>query len=300
MTSRQIKFVIGIPTVRRSYDYLPVTLDSIISQIPVVDRAQVEIVLFNADLPPEHHAQVAALSQTYRPLIDIGFLTILTNPCGHPQLIERFSHADACGDNVSYGQWAAKLVLDCVYLLNFCATRGTYYLHLEDDVIAAEGFWSTFTGWFETHFVQRHDWLTLSLYSPYRMTDRQRYPMSRFYGAIGLLFRCGDLPRLATYMAGVFDQAPLDWLIRDFIIETGGAAYVHAPPLFQHVGLISSLTQKVQLAEAPAFQEGAARRGWRFVQGLHTLLRYRPTGAWPFIRHRLCRWIRRRLMTKSS
>lgn len=248
MRVRKPKFVIGIPTVRRDTDYLLNTVDSLVGQIPADHRDQIELVVFNAELPPENHQQITRLTEKHHALIEAGFLTLIDNPEGHRQLPTDSSH----GDPARY--WTMKLVLDAVFLIKACRDRGDYYLHLEDDVIAATSFWPRFQGWFDEHFAERDDWFALALYSPYPMIDRQRYEED-ITGFIALLFRCRDLHSLTTFLERHFERRPLDGLLNDYIRKTGSVVYAHIPSLFQHIGLVSSEQKKIQPLKSYTFQE---------------------------------------------
>lgn len=44
------------------------------------------------------------------------------------------------GDSLKRVKWRSKQNLDTIYLMAYAQTRGTYYLMLEDDVIAEENY----------------------------------------------------------------------------------------------------------------------------------------------------------------
>jgi len=62
-----------------------------------------------------------------------------------------------------------------------------------------------------------------------------------------MIFRESDhLDEMMTYIDNMFDESPIDWLIRDWtkehVHETG--VYLKVPNLFQHTGVVSSLAEK--------------------------------------------------------
>jgi hypothetical protein len=166
------KLVIGIPTVRRHRDYLLETVDALIMNIPKQVRAQVELIVFNADVSPEQHVQVGNLAARHAALIESGFLTILTNPGGHPELGGRSSSFEKPAvKRWENKAWEVKLTLDATYLMRYGAERGDYYLHLEDDFLAADGFYQRLVEWFDRNFAGRSDWGMLTVYAPYNFQD---------------------------------------------------------------------------------------------------------------------------------
>lgn len=170
-SSDQPTFVFGIPTVRRRVDYLSEVVDALVAAIPPDERDRARIVIFNAEVPPAQHPAVAEIRRRYRPLIEEDFLRVLSDPDA-----VRLRPAHEPGQAARYEAWRAKLIRDCAFLMEACATLGTYYIHVEDDTICAPGFWPEFTGWFERHFAHRDDWFMLALFHPYDVPILHRTP----------------------------------------------------------------------------------------------------------------------------
>lgn len=152
-------------------------------------------------------------------------------------------------------RWRAKQVLDYAYLLELAGNwrrdgrKAEFYIQMEDDVNCAWHYLTEIAWWLHHFFYQRTDWYLLSYYTAEGFDDHEAYSALRFYGFIGQLSRIGDLPSLCQFYRDNFDVAPVDWLLRDFVLAqqrlTGRfQLYVHYPPLFQHVGTVSSLDGK--------------------------------------------------------
>jgi hypothetical protein len=297
MASTSPQFVIGIPTVRRDRDYLLETFDRLLEQIPPDERARVAIVVFNADPEPALHSQCRELADRHAALIESGFLTILRNPKGYPELPDDRPASDGADRTAAYDRWKTKLLLDAVYLFNFCTDRGEYYIHLEDDVVVANGFLERLRAWLDTDLARSDEWSIVSLFSTLhyfrdsRSSPPRSVPMTdlprAFNSATALLFRCRDLRRISDFMARHHNQDPLDWTLGRFLVETGGCAYCCVPSLVQHNGVISSLSGKVELEFAPSFPEPFAPRMKRYCSQLLTLLRFHPGSITGLIRWRL-------------
>ena len=301
MVSTNARFVIGIPTVRRKHDYLLETFDTLLGQITPEERARVAIVVFNAESDPALHRQCRQLADRHAALIESGFLTIVTNPHGHPKLSGDLPAGNVAEDGTAARKhWESKLLLDAVYLFNFCMDRGEYYIHLEDDGVVADGFWTRLHAWLDTDLARSDEWVIVSLFSTLRDSGnpRDRPPGSvlmtglprTFGSSTGLLFRCRDLRRICDFLVRHYAKDPLDWTLGRFLVETGGCAYYCMPPLVQHAGVISS-SGKLELQFAPSFPESFARWMKRYCSQFLTLLRFHPGS--------IREWIRRRIGLRS-
>eukprot|EP00741_Cyanophora_paradoxa_P004283 tig00000792_g4158.t1 len=269
------RFVFGIPTVSRYKNYLVDTMNSVMRGVPEADRQRVKFVVLNGQEPPEAHSAVAALRSARRADLDSGHLTIIEKRGGHAEMNGTLKRTH--GDSIERVRWrskqapppaplpAAPLKLPSsslplchpylAYILYGPYLRppaGEYYIQLEDDVVAAAGWFTEMESWTRKHFARRCDWLMLSFYTPYRIADREEYT-GGFWGFIGQLYRTGDLPGIARHFRARFDESPVDWLMDEYARSSRRAIFAHAPSLFQHVGTVSSLPGKVQDAKAPDF-----------------------------------------------
>jgi glycosyl transferase family 54 (putative N-acetylglucosaminyltransferase) len=289
------RLVIGIPTVRRRRDYLLETVDALITNIPRQARPRVELIVFNADVPPEKHVRVGDLANRYAALLKSGFLSILTNPHGHPELSSRPSVLAQPPADWQKQAWNAKLTLDAAYLMRHGAERGDYYLHVEDDFLAADGFYGRLVGWFDQNFAGRRDWGMLTLYAPYDFQDCQQYPLERFVTSSGILFRGCDLLALAEALRSRHQLLPVDNLIARLLSEANRPVYVCVPSLFQNMGIISTWEGKVGLSRSPTFHEPATRRVAHDLREVVDIIRYRRRATWYVLRARVRkpRWLQR-------
>lgn len=299
---RDSRLVIGIPTVSRDRDYLLETVGSIVAGVPAVARGGVEVVVFNAEAEPDRHKGVARLLAAHGDLVRAGFLHVAANPDGHAELrgwrppaaevIRDRPHLGLKLDRLddeglrAWSRWETKLALDAAYLMQHAAPRGDYYLHVEDDFVAAPGFYRRLVAWVDEHFARRDDWSMLSLFTPFHVEDRQEYPLHRFYGSSGMLFRTGDVAVLAAELRARFDERPFDHLVGRILAEWGRPVYACAPALFRHVGLVSSFAEKATVEPIRPLH-GSPKRG--ALGDLLDVLRYRPWAIARFVRHRILR-----------
>ena len=81
-------------------------------------------------------------------------------------------------------------------MFQYSANLSTYYIQLEDDVIAAPGFVPAIKDYI---YKQKSHWAVLEFSE---------------LGFIGKLFRSTDLPKLTKFMMTFYEEQPIDWLIR--------------------------------------------------------------------------------------
>jgi N-Acetylglucosaminyltransferase-IV (GnT-IV) conserved region len=281
------RLVIGVPTVPRHSDYVERTVDSIVAGIPPGAWNRVEIVVFDATQPPVRHAAVARIEARYREQIELGRLTILRNECGYPQLqVDPVGGTDR-EEPARRSFWQRKLVLDFVHLARFCAQRGDYYLHVEDDSIATVDFLEHLTKWFDADFAERDDWAFLTLFTFYRTQDGEAVSLEEFFSACALLFRADDVSRVTHHCEEHLSRNGLDFLLAEFAGQEGRAVFASSPPLFQHIGLFSSFEGETRTIQAAWFAEGRLRVFARGLGEATALLRRDPAAMAEFLRSRL-------------
>lgn len=296
--------VIGVPTVRRPFDYLPWLVRSLVAGIATADRERVSIVLLNADADPSGHRALAEIRRQYAREFESGLLSIVDGPVYE----QSPSEAEEGRTN-----WHRKQSLDTAAAFELGARRGTHYLHLEDDVVAAPGYLARIDRFFAAQ--SGREWQTLAFYTARELGDGDEYPVASFFGSIGLLVRAADALAFAAYIREHVDsRLPVDLLYRDWTIASGGRILVHQPSLFQHLGILSSDSGEFEWNDARDFAAGHARLGFvptlkeamaasrvRPMNGPRLLLRrYLPTRLrWQMYRglrlfRRFQRWVERK------
>uniref|UniRef100_A0A672S766 Alpha-1,3-mannosyl-glycoprotein 4-beta-N-acetylglucosaminyltransferase B-like n=1 Tax=Sinocyclocheilus grahami TaxID=75366 RepID=A0A672S766_SINGR len=148
------------------------------------------------------------------------------------------------GDPKERVRWRTKQNLDYSFLMLYAQSKGTYYVQLEDDIVAKQGFFQSMKKYIEQ--VLSEEWLFLEFSQ---------------LGFIGKLFRTSDLPMIVEFFLMFHKDKPIDWLL-DHILwvkvcnpekdlkhcnnEKARLKRAYKPSLFQHVGLHSSLPGKIQ------------------------------------------------------
>ncbi|KAM9511639.1 alpha-1,3-mannosyl-glycoprotein 4-beta-N-acetylglucosaminyltransferase B-like isoform 2-T2 [Salvelinus alpinus] len=201
-----VSLVLGIPTVKRQkQSYLVSTLNSLLYDLSPSERNDTVIIIFVAETDTEYVNSVA-------------------------ELLEK--------------KWRTKQNLDYSFLMLYAQEKGTYYVQLEDDIVANPGYSQTMKTYVRK--LATDDWMFLEFSQ---------------LGFIGKMFRARDLPMIAEFFLMFYKDKPIDWLLdhilwvkacnpekdaKDCNLQKGLLKLRYKPSLFQHVGLHSSLPGKVQ------------------------------------------------------
>uniref|UniRef100_A0A3B5BNE3 MGAT4 family member D n=1 Tax=Stegastes partitus TaxID=144197 RepID=A0A3B5BNE3_9TELE len=239
---RGVSIVVGIPTVKREkQSYLVNTLSSLLFSLTSSQRRDLLVVVFVAEL----------FVCSFLKEVQSGLLEVVSpSQFYYPDFS---SLAETFGDSKDRVKWRTKQNLDFSFLMLYAQDRGTYYVQLEDDVVAKAGYYSDMKT-----FATREEskpWLYLEFSQ---------------LGFIGKMFRTRDLPMIAEFFLMFHRDKPIDWLL-DHILWVkvcnpekdqkhcnGQKALLkqrYKPSLFQHVGLHSSLPGKLQILKDKDFEK---------------------------------------------
>uniref|UniRef100_A0A673G941 Alpha-1,3-mannosyl-glycoprotein 4-beta-N-acetylglucosaminyltransferase B-like n=1 Tax=Sinocyclocheilus rhinocerous TaxID=307959 RepID=A0A673G941_9TELE len=239
-----VSLVLGVPTVhRQKQSYLVNTLQSLLYDLSTAERKDIVIVVFVAETNATFVNAVVQTVQTNLPdAVRSGVIEVISpSPHYYPDfsiLKETF------GDPKERVRWRTKQNLDYSFLMLYAQSKGTYYVQLEDDIVAKQGFFQSMKKYIEQ--VLSEEWLFLEFSQ---------------LGFIGKLFRTSDLPMIVEFFLMFHKDKPIDWLL-DHILwvkvcnpekdlkhcnnEKARLKRAYKPSLFQHVGLHSSLPGKIQ------------------------------------------------------
>lgn len=153
---------------------------------------------------------------------------------------------DTLGDDHRRVVWRSKQNLDFAFLMSYASTKGTFYVQLEDDILAKKNFITTMKSYALHKISLKEEWFILDFCQ---------------LGFIGKMFKCVDLPWLVQFILMFHNDKPVDWLL-DHLVSTKvcnldkdskhckmakAELWLHyKPSLFQHIGTHSSLKGKVQ------------------------------------------------------
>uniref|UniRef100_A0A8C2EGH0 Alpha-1,3-mannosyl-glycoprotein 4-beta-N-acetylglucosaminyltransferase B n=1 Tax=Cyprinus carpio TaxID=7962 RepID=A0A8C2EGH0_CYPCA len=236
-----VSIVMGVPSVKREvHSYLTDTLSSLMSELKYGKFVLTYSVCFR--FPGE---------------IQSGLLEIIS-PSIH--FYPDFSHLkESFGDPKERVRWRTKQNLDYCFLMMYAQTKGTYYVQLEDDIVARPNYFTTM----KNFALQQpsEEWMILEFSQ---------------LGFIGKMFKSLDLPLIVEFMLMFYKDKPIDWLL-DHIMwvkvcnpekdakhcdrQKANLRIRFKPSLFKHVGTHSSLAGKIQKLKDKDFGKQTLHKG---------------------------------------
>ncbi|KAG8438973.1 hypothetical protein GDO86_005236 [Hymenochirus boettgeri] len=253
-----VSIVMGIPSVKREvHSYLTDTLNSLISELNQQEKEDCVIVVLIAETDAQYATAVAENIKTIFPNeIQSGLLEVISPS---PHFYPDFSRLrESFGDPRERVRWRTKQNLDYCYLMMYAQSKGTYYVQLEDDIVAKPNYLSTM----KNFALQQpsEEWMILEFSQ---------------LGFIGKLFKSLDLSLIVEFILMFYKDKPIDWLL-DHILwvkvcnpekdakhcdrQKANLRIRFKPSLFQHVGTHSSLAGKIQKLKDKDFGKQALRK----------------------------------------
>uniref|UniRef100_A0A3Q2YLY1 Alpha-1,3-mannosyl-glycoprotein 4-beta-N-acetylglucosaminyltransferase B n=1 Tax=Hippocampus comes TaxID=109280 RepID=A0A3Q2YLY1_HIPCM len=239
-----VSIVMGVPSVKREvHSYLTDTLNSLMSQLSAAEKDDCVIVVLIAEADHQYAVSVADnLKLLFPSEIQSGLLEVVSPSVNfYPD----FSHLrESFGDPKERVRWRTKQNLDYCFLMMYARSKGTYYVQLEDDIVARPTYLSTM----KNFALQQpsEEWMILEFSQ---------------LGFIGKMFKSSDLSLIVEFMLMFYKDKPIDWLL-DHIMwvkvcnpekdakhcdrQKANLRIRFKPSLFQHVGTHSSLAGKIQ------------------------------------------------------
>ncbi|XP_043928129.1 alpha-1,3-mannosyl-glycoprotein 4-beta-N-acetylglucosaminyltransferase A [Protopterus annectens] len=239
-----VSIVMGIPTVKRKVkSYLAETVHSLIDKLSPEEKLDSVIVVFVGETDLDYvHSVVEGLEKGFSVEINSGLLEVISPPASYypdwSDLKETF------GDSKERVKWRTKQNLDYCFLMMYAQKKGTFYVQLEDDIVAKPHYFSTMKNF--ALQLSSEDWMVLEFSQ---------------LGFIGKMFQAPDLTLIVEFIFMFYKEKPIDWLL-DHILwvkvcnpekdakhcdrQKSNLRIRFRPSLFQHVGLHSSLAGKIQ------------------------------------------------------
>ncbi|XP_038216612.1 alpha-1,3-mannosyl-glycoprotein 4-beta-N-acetylglucosaminyltransferase A-like isoform X2 [Zerene cesonia] len=247
------RFVIGIPTVRRDKEsYLMITLKHLIEGMREEDQKDSVIIIFVGETDLLFVIDIAKqIEAKYPKHVKNGMIEVLSPSASYYPNFD--SVPLTLGDSAKRVKWRTKQNLDALYLMAYGQTKGTYYLMIEDDIIAKKRFMQEIKQFTASISVSVPNWFFLEFCS---------------VGGIGKLFKSSDLVHFITYVQLFYYNMPIDWLLESYLADrvctidktsnACGKNKMQVRPkykssLFEHIGLYSSLKGKIQKVKDPKF-----------------------------------------------
>ncbi|XP_030045247.1 alpha-1,3-mannosyl-glycoprotein 4-beta-N-acetylglucosaminyltransferase B [Microcaecilia unicolor] len=239
-----VSLVMGIPTVKRSKEsYLMGTLNSLFYEMSAEEKNDCLVIVFVAEINVQFVNAIAeTIIHAFPHEVQSGMIEVISPP---PAYYPDFSNIkETFGDSKERVRWRTKQNLDYSFLMLYAQPKGTFYIQLEDDIIAKPGYFQSI----KDVAVQQtsDDWLILEFSQ---------------LGFIGKLFKAKDVPLIAEFFLMFYKDKPIDWLLDHLLWvkvcnpekdakhcsrQKDNLRIRYRPSLFQHVGTHSSLEGKIQ------------------------------------------------------
>ncbi|CAI5682183.1 alpha-1,3-mannosyl-glycoprotein 4-beta-N-acetylglucosaminyltransferase B isoform X1 [Oreochromis niloticus] len=241
---RGVSMVLGIPTVKRDkQSYLVNTLSSLLFGLTASQCQDLLIIVFVAETNSDYVNGVAeTIMKNFPNEVQSGLLEVISpSQYYYPNFT---SLKETFGDSKERVKWRTKQNLDFSFLMLYAQDKGTFYVQLEDDVVAKSGYYDE-----------------MKAYAINEASKPWLYLEFSQLGFIGKMFRTRDLPMITEFFLMFHRDKPIDWLL-DHILwvkvcnpekddkhcreQKALLKQRYKPSLFQHVGLHSSLPGKLQ------------------------------------------------------
>lgn len=241
-----VSMVLGVPTVKRDVqNYLMSTLKNLLDRMTPDEASDTIIIVMVAEIDIDYVTYIAKQIEVQFPIeTDNGLIEVISpSPYYYPNFTNL---RDTLGDDHQRVLWRSKQNLDFAFLMSYAQTKGTFYIQLEDDILAKKNFITTMKTYALQKISMKENWFVLDFCQ---------------LGFIGKLFKCVELPWLVQFFLMFYNDKPVDWLL-DHLVSTKVCSldkdskhckiakaelWLHyKPSLFQHIGTHSSLKGKVQ------------------------------------------------------
>lgn len=140
---QDVSIVLGVPTVKREkQSYLVGTLDSLISNMNEEEQNETLIIVFIGETDLEYIQLVAKeIEIRFNTYVENGLIEVISpSPNYYPDM-EKLRVT--LNDPLERVKWRSKQNLDFAYMMAYAQPKATFYVQLEDDILAKRGFIST-------------------------------------------------------------------------------------------------------------------------------------------------------------
>uniref|UniRef100_A0A7M4ENQ7 MGAT4 family member D n=1 Tax=Crocodylus porosus TaxID=8502 RepID=A0A7M4ENQ7_CROPO len=250
-----VSLVMGIPTVKREkQSYLIDTLNSLFFDASEEQKNDCVVIIFVVNA--EYVNSIAEDVRTRFPNeVQSGVLEVISPPASYYPDLSTLK--ETFGDSKERVRWRTKQNLDYSFLMLYAQPKGTFYLQLEDDIIAKPQYIQSVKSF---ALKQSSEWMVLEFSQ---------------LGFIGKLFKSEDLPFIVEFFLMFYKDKPIDWLLDHLLWvkvcnpekdakhcdkQKAHLRIRSKPSLFQHVGFHSSLAGKIQNLKDKDFGKNALHK----------------------------------------
>jgi alpha-1,3-mannosylglycoprotein beta-1,4-N-acetylglucosaminyltransferase A/B len=131
---------VGIPTVKRDkQSYLLSTLDNLLVNMDEEEQNDTMIVVFIGETDLEYVHQIAREIQLrFAEYLDSGLIEVISPPASYYPNMDKLRIT--LNDPIERVKWRSKQNLDFAFLMAYSQVKATFYVQLEDDILAKRGY----------------------------------------------------------------------------------------------------------------------------------------------------------------
>ncbi|XP_012974320.1 alpha-1,3-mannosyl-glycoprotein 4-beta-N-acetylglucosaminyltransferase-like protein MGAT4D isoform X1 [Mesocricetus auratus] len=235
-----VSFALGVTTIgRRKHTYLKQMLTSILSRMTPEEEKDSVVIVSVADTDDYLNYVVDMVKTKFKRQVQSGSLEVISIPTFFYPSILLGKKTTEDSDS-----WKMKQVLDFCILMLYAQPKATYYLQLEDDIIAKQMYFTKMKDFVNS--LPSKNWLFIEFSE---------------LGFIGKLFQSKDLHDFVHFFLMFYKVKPIDILLNDiFLVKMCNLGehirhcmhrkkevrVQYRPSLFQHVGIQSSFPGREQ------------------------------------------------------
>lgn len=160
--SRQgVTMVLGVPTVKRDkQSYLLSTLHNLISNMEEEEQNETMIVVFVGETDLDYVQLVAKqIEVRFSMYVENGLIEVVSPPATYYPNMEKLRIT--LNDPPERVKWRSKQNLDFAFLMAYAQPKATFYVQLEDDILAKRGFITIMKNFALEKTVRKDPWFVL-------------------------------------------------------------------------------------------------------------------------------------------
>lgn len=135
-----VQMVLGVPTVKRDkQSYLMSTLHNLITNMEEDEQNETMIVVFVGETDIEYVQLIAKqIEVRFSQYVESGLIEVLSPPASYYPNMDKLKIT--LNDPPERVRWRSKQNLDFGFLMAYAQPKATFYVQLEDDILAKRGF----------------------------------------------------------------------------------------------------------------------------------------------------------------
>lgn len=233
-----VQMALGVPTVKRDkQSYLMSTLHNLITNMEEEEQNETMIVVFVGETDIEYVQLIAKqIEVRFSQYVENGLIEVLSPPSSYYPNMEKLRQT--LNDSPERVRWRSKQNLDFAFLMAYAQPKATFYVQLEDDILAKRGFITIMKNFALDKTVHKEPWFVLDFCQlgfigvylfyftfTYLIRWQRVFEITQIhfnnnlfhFPMAGKMFKSAELPWLITFFQMFYNDKPVDWLLEHLI-----------------------------------------------------------------------------------